>query len=101
MGRILEGLVFLAVSILLGLADRSVIRNRPGDGRALIDWWVEESRTASGRRKWTSGAWGGDKYRDPANREVAARLTSINLIVLLTTGSLVFLALALSFFAHA
>jgi hypothetical protein len=65
-------------------------------GEGLVDWWVDESRTGTGRRKWSSGVWGSDQMEDPDARKQAAASQGWAIAIVLATGSLILLLTAVS-----
>jgi hypothetical protein len=89
MGTVAAALGFFLGGIVFALADVSAFRHRDQIGRDLADWWVEESRSRSGRRRWSSGVWGSARMQRREDRAQAGQIQSVILIVLLTTISLI------------
>ena len=89
-------LLLLFGSAGLAAAAAFVVRNRQRVGEGLVDRWVDESRTDTERRKWSSGVWGSDKMRDPSAQKQAAASQGWAIAIVLATGSVILLLTAVS-----
>ena len=89
MGTVAGAIGFFLGSIVFAVADVSALRHGHQIGRDLVDSWVEESHSPSGRRRWSSGVWGSARMQRPEDRAQAVQIQSVILIVLLATMSLI------------
>jgi hypothetical protein len=86
------GLAFLTVYFF---------RDRQRAGEVMINWWVEESHTASGRRKLSSGTWGSKKWDDPEVRRQAAAMQGWIFPIMFGMASLMLLLAGVSVLVRA
>lgn len=77
-----------ALGVALGWGAVATARNVQQVGDALVEMWVSNSRTATGRRKWSHGRWGSKKYADPQTRRQTGTVEGVACLVFLATGSL-------------
>jgi hypothetical protein len=83
----IEVFLFFVGSAALAVITVYFFRDRQRVGEVLVNWWIEESDTSSGRRKLSSGTWGSKKWEDADTRRQTAALTGWILPIIFGMGS--------------